>query len=201
MKMSRISIEVTEIDIARAYRNNSYQCVVAQAIARTIPTANHIDVDTQTIRFTTDEQRYQYLTPYAVQGYVIAFDAGDQIQPFTFQLRDPKILRRRVATTIGKAGKAAGELERKHAKAEGASEPEVKARASKARAKAIEEAKTVDVKEHKRRTPGSKADDLTPKDFLAVSELASEGDRPTPKVFKKKRRNYGHRVLRVNWEE
>lgn len=200
MKMSRITVEVTEKDIERAVTKDSYTCVVAQAIMRTIPTASHIDVDIQTIRFTNEGIRWQYLTPYAVQGYIVAFDAGDAIQPFSFQLREPRQIRRRTATAIGKQARNAAQKARNQARAEGAAEDEVKARAAAARREKIEAAKTVDVKEHVRRRPGSKSlgEDVTPKDALALSELVAEGATPAPQMYKKKQRSYGHRVMRIN---
>ena len=100
--MSRFTVKVTEKDIERAQRNDSYTCVVAQAIARTLPDATRIEVDTQTIRFTRNNARYVYLTPWAVYGYVVGFDAGDEIVPFTFQLRDPRRAARKVRTESGK---------------------------------------------------------------------------------------------------
>lgn len=95
---NRVNVEVTEQDIARAIVSDSYKCVVAQAIARTIPDSTKIEVDVQTIRFTRQgtQKRYVYLTPFQVQGYVVAFDAGDCIEPFKFQLRNPIIAKRRV---------------------------------------------------------------------------------------------------------
>lgn len=95
---TRINVEVTETDISKAIVSDSYKCVVAQAIARTIPDSTRIEVDVQTIRFTRMEtgKRYVYLTPYTVQGYVVAFDAGDVIEPFRFQLRNPLTVKRRL---------------------------------------------------------------------------------------------------------
>lgn len=102
----RIRIQITEQDIAKATQNNSMRCVVAQAIARTIPTASRIDVDLQTIRWSQDGVRNVWLTPYTVSGYVIAFDAGDTIEPFTFML-DP---RRRVPVKQQRKTKAGSDI-------------------------------------------------------------------------------------------
>src|SRR5262245_37012527 len=96
------TITITEKDIEKAHRNNSYKCVVAQAVARAFPNGHHIEVDTQTIRFTDGHERKAYLTPYAVQGYVVAFDAGDRIEPFSFQLRNSVPVRQPKMTTGGK---------------------------------------------------------------------------------------------------
>src|SRR6185503_2198742 len=108
----RIRVQVTESDIKRAVKSNSMHCVVAQAIARTVPGASRIDVDLQSIRWSQDGERHIYLTPYSVQGYVIGFDAGDEIQPFTFALdsRRRVITKKQVSTAAGKkVQKAANE--------------------------------------------------------------------------------------------
>ena len=97
----RPRIKVTQADIDRAITSHSSKCVVAQAIARQIPDAVYIDVDTQTIRFTRQGRRWAYLTPYAVQGYVIAFDAGDEIEPFDFTLSKNIAVARRKTTPDG----------------------------------------------------------------------------------------------------
>lgn len=113
---TRTQIQVTEADIAKAHRKNSVRCVVVQAIARTIPDASRIDVDIQTIRWSRAGERFIYLTPYSTQGYIIAFDAGEEIQPFTFVLderrRVPVQTRRRTA-----AGAEVLRAERKHQRA------------------------------------------------------------------------------------
>lgn len=176
---SRISVEVTADDIARAIRNDSYTCVVAQAVARTVPGATNIDVDTQSIRFTVDNERRIYMTPYAVQGYVIAFDAGDEIEPFSFQLRSPRKTARRIKTEAGKVAqraynKAYRAEKKTAAKKPAAESPKETAAAAKA---AYAEAR--------RANPGPVGTTLT-------------GKKTTPRVFKRKRRAYGHRLLRIN---
>jgi len=85
---SRFNIDVTAEDIAKAHVGDSYRCVVAQAIARQVPNARRIEVDVQTIRWSDQEGRHVFLTPFTAAGYVVAFDAGDEIHPFRFQLRD-----------------------------------------------------------------------------------------------------------------
>ena len=52
-------------------------------------------VDLQTIRFTVDDHRLQYLTGQKVAEYVVGFAAGDPIEPFEFTLRGPRVTRRR----------------------------------------------------------------------------------------------------------
>jgi len=184
---TRFKVDVTERDIARAHKDDSYKCVVAQAIARTVPDATRIEVDVQSIRFTTgDGERRIYMTPYVVAGYVVAFDAGDPIEPFSFQLRDPKRVARKLKTTTGKAADRAY----RRAKAKPDSKPSTKVAKGSV-------ATSVD------------APDDDPK--AAYAEVASKatepmyasdrgGPKPPPRVFKTKRRTYGHRLLRVNRE-
>lgn len=180
---SRWNIEVTEKDIAKAKRNDSYVCVVSQAIARAIPDSTRIETDTQTIRFTRNGERYVFLTPYAVAGYVIAFDAGDPIRPFSFQLRNPIQAKRKRFTAVGqklnRARTRARRAVHKKAKAAGLfpDAPEVQAEARQAAIQAYAEAS----QQH----PGEPLSNQT-------------GARMPPKVFKRKERSYGHRLLRIN---
>jgi hypothetical protein len=93
MTPHHFDIEVTHFDIEQAVRETTAYCVVATAIGRVIPEATFIQVETQTIRFSRSDlgERWVYLTPRAVQEYIVAFDAGDEITPFTVNLRDPAI--------------------------------------------------------------------------------------------------------------
>src|SRR4030095_7072053 len=185
----RFIIDVTEKDIARAHQKNSYKCVVAQAIARNIPDAHRIEVDTQAIRFTrtSTQQRYVYLTPYAVQGYVIAFDAGEKIEPFRFGLSERGLLRakRRILTSSGKIAKAA---------------------AMRAHTKARRRSATIDPRLHPSIEPHSHppvvAAEVAAREAYAQARAANpgpltstnDGERKAPRrVFKTRVREYGHR--------
>jgi len=109
----RWTIEVTAEDMERSRKRNgaadSFHCMVSIAIARTISDATHIDTDIQTIRFTrqSTQRRYIYLTPYSVQGYISAFDAGEPVKPFKFRLTNPHTIKRTVneGSTASKAAK------------------------------------------------------------------------------------------------
>jgi signal transduction histidine kinase len=83
-------ITVTEEDIARATMNSSRHCAVAEAVARSIPSATVVAVDIQTIRYSLKHlhKRAIYLTPRSVIDYIVRFDAGDKIDPFVFKLSD-----------------------------------------------------------------------------------------------------------------
>lgn len=84
-------IEITQAIIDKAVRENSAHCVVADAVHQQIPGASMVDVDTQLVRFSLKEygERLMYLTPRTVAEYVINFDAGDNIEPFSFTLQKP----------------------------------------------------------------------------------------------------------------
>src|SRR5262245_25461907 len=100
---SRYSIQVTETDIDKARVGDSFKCVVAQAIARQIPNAHHIEVDVQTIRWSDENGRHVFLTPYSAAGYVVAFDAGDDLHPFSFHLHSPhEAMQKRANTQAAK---------------------------------------------------------------------------------------------------
>lgn len=86
---TKLRIEVTARDIARAKRRDSGKCAVSTAIARSVPDASHILTDVQTIRFTRGGvERYVFITPDRVKAYVYAFDRGEDLEPMTFELRD-----------------------------------------------------------------------------------------------------------------
>jgi hypothetical protein len=183
---TRYPIEITEEDIAKAKRNDSYACVVAQALARTIPDAHHIDVDTQSIRFTRGPRRLVYLTPYAVQGYVVAFDAGEAIEPFTFILREPSKVKTKRLTALGRT--AASHAQRARRKLQGEAK------------KAGKDLTAPEVVEDVRAavTAAYRAVTATEPD-QKIHEMLGEGrHRKVPRVFKSRKRTYGHRVLRIN---
>lgn len=116
---TRFTVDVTEQDIGDGWRNNSSRCVVVRAVARTVPGSSGIRVDTQTIRFRVGDKRYQYLTPAAAAQYVVDFDAGDAIKPFSFQLRDPREVAVRLRTPKGQALIAENTRRRRQAKTDG----------------------------------------------------------------------------------
>jgi len=200
---SYTQISVTEDDIAKAFVNNSAKCVVAQAIARTIPDSTRIEVDVQTIRYTGgDGRRHVFLTPYAVVGYVIAFDAGDEIEPFTFRLWHEREMttKRQTRTAAGKKRDTANSKVRrtreKRAAAAAATEvpdltPTQSRLAHAELAMADEEVAAAEDRQERVRHE-------TAGEPLVVD---SEGERPRPrrvKAYKTNVRHYGHRVMRQN---
>lgn len=210
---TRWEISVTQADIDRAITKNSAKCVVVQAIARTLPTATRIEVDTQTVRFTIDGERYAYLTPYSVSGYVIGFDAGDSIHPFRFRLyEDQKVaVRSRKRTPAGLATQAA-DKKAKAAQAKAAAaqqtldemldevEPALndpvlppptaaQIKAVKAQVKATEAAV---------KAAEENSDSVKAAYAAQAKSTTSETGRRSQRVFKTSARHYGHRALRIN---
>jgi hypothetical protein len=184
---NRITIEVTPHDIARSKRGDSYNCILAHAIARIIPDATRIAVDTQAIRFSHAGKRFTYLTPPVAAGYVAAFDAGDAIYPFRFRLNDqsrivvPVRVRRQVRTHAGRLANRAVLRAKARVRRRMADKPPEQTQA--AAAKAAQAAYAAVRAEH-------------PDEPFKQSDHG--GRPPIPLVFKRKNRLYGGRLLRVN---
>jgi hypothetical protein len=183
----RITIEVTPHDIVRSKRGDSYNCVLAHAIARIVPDATRIDVDTQAIRFTHAGKRFTYLTPPVAAGYVAAFDAGDPIHPFRFRLNDerrivvPVRVKRMVRTAAGRLAERAVSRAKARVRRRMANKPPEQTQA--AAAKAAQSAYAAVREQH-------------PDEPFKQSDRG--GRPPIPLVFKRKHRLYGGRLLRVN---
>lgn len=202
----RHTIEVTRRDIDQAMSKASSRCVVATAIARSIPTASRIDVDIQSIRFTVAGERFAYVTPYSVQGYIVSFDAGDEIEPFKFRLDEEKSInvRQTRKTDAGRATANAAKTATRKAKAAAAAQDkltglldptlppptptEVKAAKAEAALKR-EQAKTAE----ESRAAVIAAYANQPKTTEDLSK-----PKPPPRVHKTSTRHYGHRELRIN---
>lgn len=199
----RVTVEVTAADIARAHVADSYRCVVAQAIARTLPGATRIEVDIQTIRFTLNGERLIYLTPYTAAGYVVAFDAGDKIHPFRFQLRDPIKGRRRVRTAAGvDVGRKENQVRAERNRAARAEAVLAGAAVATSKREVATAKEIVEAAPEKIAAAEKELADARAAYREAGVTLASQvGRRNPPKVSKTKKRNYGHRLLRVNQAE
>jgi hypothetical protein len=190
----RIRVQVTEGDIARAEQKNSMRCVVAQALARTIPDASRIDVDIQSIRWSAGGERHVYLTPYAVQGYVVAFDAGDQIEPFSFSLDSRKRMpvKKQTKTAVGTAiSRANGRSQAARKKRERVA---AKVEAKEATPELLEEV-TAEVDKADRELASVKAAYEGQRQVVLTGEGRANA---VPRVHRTSTRTYGHRVLRVN---
>jgi hypothetical protein len=204
-KRTRWDIEVTAEDIEKAHRNDSYRCVLAQAIARQVPGARNIDVDLRTIRWSDDAGRHVFLTPYTAAGYVVAFDAGDELEPFSVHLRDAvPSLQNSELTPIAREKKITRDKLRRERQREQTARAVVADPASTAPQRAVAEERIGEAPE---RIAQAQASHEKAKAEQAATPgphrgRVSEATRKAPKrVFRTKERHYGHRVLRVNQEE
>ena len=197
--MAGRSIAVTQDDIDAGLRKNSSRCVVALAIARTVTGASGIIVDAHTVRFTTDGRRYTVLTPPRVADYVVAFDAGDTLHPFTFRLRDDqKLVQRRRKTTAKGTTAVNAEHKAKYRRRkleqvenDPAATPAEKTVAADRYAAALADAAAA------RETPGPRT---SPEDMsdLPPDEIVKPVTSKRTTIFHRNQRSYGRRVMRVN---
>ena len=190
----RLRVQVTEADIAKAEQNKSMKCVVAQALRRSIPGATRVDVDVQSIRWTgADGVRYVYLTPYPVQGYVVAFDAGDVIHPFTFTL-DPRSripVKRQVRTAAGTA------VSRANGRVQGAKQKRARVAAKVENG----EAPAVQLKKVDREVAAEQESYSAVKAAYEGQKqvvTSGEGRHAVPRIGRSSVRRHGIRVLRIN---
>jgi hypothetical protein len=205
----RWNIEVTAEDFNKGVTRDSNRCAVKEAVAREIPGAKRVEVDLQTIRFSIDDERHVYLTPWQVAEYIIAFDAGDveQLHPFSFQLRSaveigPKV-RRQTFTDEGRKVEAARTRVRKaKAKKERATEVLDDSESTTVeKAQAEETLGTIDevIAERTREYEDVRAE---AKESGMPRTKVVDSDRPrAPRKFKTRTREFGVRVLRVNQAE
>lgn len=197
--MGSHTVHVTQADIDRAVTKSSSRCVAARAIARTIPNASCIGVDVQTVRFTVEGERQVYLCPPVVAGYVVAFDAGETIHPFSFRLLANQMVpvQVRKSTPAGKKKNATRAKVRyttanvtKAQKAVVTAPPAKKADAKKALAAA--QTKQLTAKEERQNV-------IAAYKGQASTQPVDKNLRPTiPQVFKRNTRSYGMRQLRIN---
>lgn len=93
MKSPRVNVVVTPELIEEAVRGDSGHCMIAEAVKAAVPEARHVSVDLQTIRYSLPgvHARYTFLTPRIGQTALVRFDAGEEVEPFRMQLRNPHI--------------------------------------------------------------------------------------------------------------
>jgi len=196
------TIHVTQEDIDRALRAQSARCVIATAIARSIPGATKVAVDLQALRFTVDGERHVYFTPPGAVGYVVAFDAGDPIHPFSFRLSEAHRLPIAPARPKSPSG-----IERTRAR----NRVTAAQRALTKATHAVETAST----DAEREVAETRLSEQTARLETARSELADtlattqgqpterapQTGRKVPTTFKRGSRHYGHRALRINADD
>lgn len=97
-----VSIVVTDDLIKTSEVRSSSHCMIAEAVRASVPNAQKITVDLQTVRWSdaTKGLRYIYLTPRTAQVALINFDQGERPDAFEFRLRGAQV------TRMGAANKA-----------------------------------------------------------------------------------------------
>ena len=201
-----IPVRVTRDDIDKALVKSSSRCVVATAIARSIPDATRVSVDVQAIRFTSGGNRHTYLTPPTVAGYVVAFDAGEELRPFRFVLRtDQHLVVRPQKPPLTTAGKVTDRTKSKvRAAKDSAKRATAKLDTLKAAGAAPVEVKRAEAKVAEKREVVSEAEAERAAVMAAYTgqrkyEPADKSlPMTTPQVFKRNERVYGMRLLRIN---
>lgn len=204
--MGQRRIAVTQEIIDNSTRNQSRHCMVADAMKAAIPDASRIIVDLNTIRLTMKNgHRWAYITPNKVGNYIVAFDAGETIEPFTFVLNDQMrvAIRRSVATPAGKvkdtAEKAQRDAIKRLAKVE--NDPDATpAQVEVAKEKVAAAAQRLDEATAKLAESGGPAtrnekDTLPPDPDTGLSQM-----RGPRRLTYKADRQFGRRVLRENQE-
>jgi hypothetical protein len=215
MSKKYTTIRVEQTDIDQALRKKSGRCVVATAMARSIDGAHHVDVDMQTVRFTVDGERRVYLTPPAAVGYVVAFDAGDDIHPFAFRLseghrvsvRQDKMTpagaerkRTRNAVARAKEKKERAQLKLDEVTAQPDPDPVDVAEAEAIAKKATRDvAKTV--KEHEANKEQLAGEPYREPDMTPDPGTGERRRKPPARAFRTNTRAYGNRTLRINQDK
>lgn len=202
----RYSFDVTKQDIADAQNGDSFNCMVADTIKRQQPGASRVEVDLQTIRWSDKDGRHVFLTPYEVAGYIVAFDAGEEIHPFSFQLRNAvQALQRKALTPAAKAAhKADSKLHTARTKLRKAervmaapeSSPAEVALAEERIVEAEEAIEEARVEREEAVAMGKAAGEKTSKERVSTATRMA-----SPRVVKTKNRLYGARQLRVNQQD
>ena len=83
------AVEVTQEAVEDGVACLVGQCPIAQALKTAIPTAHHIEVDIQCMKWTDRRtgKRYTFLTPPEGQTFIAHFDVGDKdVRPFTLRI-------------------------------------------------------------------------------------------------------------------
>lgn len=95
-----MKITVRKEHIENAKRKDSHHCMIADAI-RDCTNGQYIRVDVQSIQFSDVKsgERFIYLTPPIAQNAIIRWDKGIEVQPFSFEIHDPKIKKVRTRWT------------------------------------------------------------------------------------------------------
>lgn len=84
-----MKIEVKQIDIERGVRYSSILCPVARAVKRAIKMP--LQYRSLQIQYDLELNGKIIVLPQRVRKFVVRFDAGKSVRPFSFELDYPKI--------------------------------------------------------------------------------------------------------------
>lgn len=99
----RCVVEIDQATIDNAIQRTTRHCMIAEAIKRALPEMTGVTVDLKTTRFTNSVKRLRYIynTPDSVCQFLIDFDQGETLEPFSFKLqRAVQIVRAESANPI-----------------------------------------------------------------------------------------------------
>ena len=111
-----MKVKVEAEHIANGKEKNSQHCMIADAVKAACPSAQFIQVDLQTIRFSDPKKRRRltYLTPAVAQHNLLRFDQGQSVKPFAFSLNTPVRDRAMQGNRGSEARKASAKKARKN---------------------------------------------------------------------------------------
>lgn len=116
MAYSALKVSVTQPLIERATQRDSRHCMIAEAITAARPEFQRVMVDLATIRWTNPRtgKRYIALTPEKAAVALVAFDQGEEVEPFDLNLVPIQITSgRKVVETRAEAEAAGRKVPRK----------------------------------------------------------------------------------------
>lgn len=119
MSYSRLrDVKVTTDLLETAERTSSRSCAVALAIKDQNPRLGRIEVNRQWISFTDKARgrRYHCITPQPVYDYILNWDAGLPIDPFSFRLRVVRVTEPKHNTQIARSSAAGKKKPQKRTK-------------------------------------------------------------------------------------
>lgn len=80
-----ITVNVTKTGITKGKIYSTDSCPVARSL-RALG-ARHVDVNNRTAYFTLKDKHYFVDLPQNVQNFILKFDTGDEVKPFSFRLK------------------------------------------------------------------------------------------------------------------
>lgn len=89
-RLVNVSVSVTSEDIAHGTHACS-NCPIARALARALPGAERIDVPSDRIVvYLRDSWTLVYRSAEPIETFVIRYDTGEPVHPFTFEIEVPE---------------------------------------------------------------------------------------------------------------